>query len=117
MLVGDSQLGKTIWARSLGRHNYWNGMTCLSDWDDDADYLVADDFEWDYFPQKKAIFGCQREIILTDKYVKKKRIQWGKPCIYICNPDSDPRLVMKRPFAVWFDMNVVIFNVINHFIA
>lgn len=92
MLVGASRLGKTVWARSLGRHIYWNSYFNVADWDNEASYLVADDIPWDNFKRiHKALLGCQREFVLTDKYVKKLKIQnWGKPTIFCCNEENDP---------------------------
>lgn len=88
-LVGPSRFGKTEWARSLGDHTYWNGMVNLDDWNFDGKYLVLDDIEWKFLPAKKSLLGAQRQITLTDKYRKKVTLEWGKPCIYLCNEDMD----------------------------
>jgi len=88
-LVGESRLGKTEWARSLGKHTYFNGMFNLEDWNFDAEYLVIDDIEWKFVPAKKALMGAQKVFTMTDKYKKKVTLQWGKPCIYLCNQDMD----------------------------
>lgn len=88
-LVGESRLGKTEWARSLGPHTYFNSMFNLDDWNPDGKYLVIDDIEWKWVPAKKALLGAQQQFTLTDKYRKKVTLSWGKPCIYLCNRDMD----------------------------
>lgn len=88
-LVGDTQLGKTEWARHLGRHMYWNGMFDLSLWDDDARYAVFDDFRWDAFKfSYKQWIGAQQTFTLTDKYRKKRTVQWGNPIILLLNTEE-----------------------------
>lgn len=89
-LCGPTRTGKTSWARSLDRHMYFCTLFNLKDWDDEAKYLVIDDFSWEYFPNKKGFWGSQEQFVLTDKYKGKKTVHWGKPMIYLCNPDQDP---------------------------
>lgn len=84
-LVGDTRLGKTQWARSLGRHIYWNNMIDLETYDDQASYVIFDDFDWEYFPNKKGWWGAQEEFTITDKYRRKKTIKWGKAMIWLGN--------------------------------
>lgn len=91
-------------ARSWGKHLYWNTMCTISgqDWDG-ADYLVVDDVPWEYFIGRKAFLGGQRDFILTEKYVRKTKIQWGKPVVYLCN--EDPRHEMKDWEEKYFNDN------------
>lgn len=93
ILVGVSRLGKTEWARSLGPHMYWNGYFDLSLWNDDADYAIFDDISTDNFKQYKQWLGAQRQFTATDKYMRKRQLLWGKPCIFLANqiPDFDDR--------------------------
>lgn len=88
-LCGNSRLGKTQWARTLGTHIYWNNQYNLDDWNTDAEYLVIDDISWKFVPAKKALLGAQLTFTLTDKYRKKVTLDWGKPVIYLCNKDMD----------------------------
>jgi len=104
-LVGISRLGKTEWARSLGKHIYACGMLNLDNWVDDADYMVIDDVNWDYLPGKKELLGAQQEITLSDKYRKKQTLKWGKPCIYLCNPDADVYFTCKE--SAWLSVNAI----------
>lgn len=89
VLIGPTRLGKTMWARSLGDHNYMNHMFNLDEFNQDRAYLVLDDIEFDYIPARKAFFFGQKEFTLTDKYRKKKKVIWGKPTIYCCNTEPD----------------------------
>jgi hypothetical protein len=104
-------LGKTQWARSLGRHTYWNGLVNLETFDKDSKYIIFDDFEFDFFPNKKQWWGSQKEFTATDKYKKKQTIQWGKPMIYLSNPDYDPRNHPK--WSRWFSDNCIAIDIVN----
>jgi hypothetical protein len=91
VLFGESRLGKTVWARSLGNHVYFGGLFSLDEFRDDMQYAVFDDMQGGlkFFPSYKFWLGHQMSFICTDKYRAKRRINWGKPAIYICN--NDPR--------------------------
>jgi hypothetical protein len=47
----------------------------LTDFSAEAKYAVFDDFDFEYFPNKKAWWGAQSEFTATDKYLKKKKYQ------------------------------------------
>lgn len=90
ILIGPSRSGKTEWARSLGKHMYFNNLLNLDDWNEDADYIILDDFSSDilkYLPSWKCFFGGQKQFVLTDKYRGKKTVHWGKPMIWLSNED------------------------------
>ena len=58
------------------------GMFDLNVWDNDAEYLVLDDIPFDYIGgsgMRKALWGGQREIVLSDKFHRKRTVTWGKP--------------------------------------
>jgi len=80
-------------------------MSDLSCFDTKASYLVADDIEFSFFPNKKQWWGAQKEFTATDKYHRKVTINWGKPLIYICNPDQDPR--RTQLWSTWYDENTI----------
>jgi ribosomal protein L30E len=100
LLIGDSETGKTRWARSLGHHAYFNLMFNLRDfeWDDSVKYIVIDDFpdEWETrWPTWKGLVGAQDKFVLTDKYMPKKTIHWkSRPCIICAN--NMPELKAKN---------------------
>ena len=85
VLVGPSRLGKTQWARSLGTHMYWRGMTNVTRWNTAAKYLIFDDIEWNFIPHKKSLLTCMGAATVTDKYKGKKDIIVDKPAIVLLN--------------------------------
>lgn len=102
-------LGKTEWARSLGRHMYWCGQKDLSRWDVLGAYLVMDDIEWQFVPDKKQFFGSQKEFTLTDKYKGKKTVKWGKPLIFLCNYDP----LEQEGWNDWYNQRCLIVELKN----
>lgn len=99
VLIGPSRTGKTEWARHFGPHMYFNTMLNLDDWDEDADYIVLDDFNSDinkFLPAWKCFFGGQKEFTLTDKYRGKKTVHWGKPMIWLSNEDIFKHLNIEQ---------------------
>jgi hypothetical protein len=104
-----SRLGKTEWARSLGTNVYWAGMSDLMVLHGDAMYLIMDDFDFEFMPSKKQWWGAQKEFTTTDKYRKKHTIKWGKPLIYLCNEDNDPR--RTRFWNQWFADNCIAIDI------
>nr|UFP62870.1 AC1 [African cassava mosaic virus] len=83
VIEGDSRTGKTMWARSLGPHNYLCGHLDLSPkvFTNDAWYNVIDDVQ----PLKKFIFE-KRNWGSKTKYGKPVQIKGGIPTIFLCNP-------------------------------
>nr|UFP62922.1 AC1 [African cassava mosaic virus] len=83
VIEGDSRTGKTIWARSLGPHNYLCGHLDLSPkvFTNDAWYNVIDDVE----PLKEFIWG-QKGCKHITKYGKPIQIKGGIPNFFLCNP-------------------------------
>lgn len=66
------------------------GMWHSDSFDDNADYLILDDFDFDFFHgMRKAIWGAQEVFTTNDKY-RKGVARWGKPCIWICNEEKNP---------------------------
>lgn len=56
----------------------------------DVRYAVFDDFPWAVMENyHKQWFGAQKTFTVTDKYCSKKTIQWGKPIIWLCNPEDE----------------------------
>lgn len=90
VIIGPSRIGKTAWARSLGPHMYFNTYINLDRWNDNAKYIILDDFTIEvdkYLPSWKCFFGSQEEFTLTDKYRSKRTVKWGKPLIWLNNED------------------------------
>lgn len=96
------------------------GLFNLDVWDYQADYLVVDDFDFDFFTggisMRKALWGAQKEFTATDKYKRKRKVDWGKPMIWLCNEDDDPfvalnktgtEFILKGANRTWYEGNCV----------
>nr|AFO38353.1 Rep B [Chickpea chlorotic dwarf virus] len=88
-ICGPTRTGKTTWARSLGRHNYWNGTIDFTTYDEHATYNVIDDIPFKFVPLWKQLIGCQFDFTVNPKYGKKKKIKGGVPSIILTNRDED----------------------------
>ncbi|ACG49279.1 AC1 [Tomato leaf curl Kerala virus] len=88
VMRGDSSTGKTMWARSLGPHNYLCGHLDLSPkvYSNDAWYNVIDDVDPHYLKHFKEFMGAQRDWQSNTKYGKPVQIKGGIPTIFLCNP-------------------------------
>ena len=109
IIWGATRTGKTIWARSLGKHCYWNNIFDTDQFDESNDYAVFDDIKGglgsiDY----KQWIGAQNQFAITSKYKRHRTIYWNKPCIYISNDDP---LESKHVDIDWLLGNAVIVKV------
>ncbi len=106
VLIGSSKLGKTAWARSLGRHIYWSGGIDWGKYDCDARYAVIDDIDLEYVSRIQQLFGCQTDITVSQKYRPMMNFKWGIPIVY-CTNDLD--YLGKQPDYLkrWWDINMV----------
>ncbi|BAG68479.1 AC1 protein [Eupatorium yellow vein virus-[Japan:Kagawa:Tomato:1997]] len=88
VIEGNSRTGKTMWARSLGPHNYLCGHLDLSPkiYSNDAWYNVVDDVDPHYLKHFKEFMGAQRDWQSNTKYGKPIQIKGGIPTIFLCNP-------------------------------
>nr|ATI96922.1 replication-associated protein [Tomato yellow leaf curl virus] len=88
VMEGDSRTGKTMWARSLGPHNYLCGHLDLSPkvYSNDVWYNVIDDVDPHYLKHFKEFMGAQRDWQSNTKYGKPIQIKGGIPTIFLCNP-------------------------------
>nr|WII96295.1 Rep [Cotton leaf curl virus] len=86
VIEGESRTGKTMWARSLGPHNYLCGRLDLSPkvYSNDAWYNVIDDVDPHYLKHFKEFMGAQRDWQSNTKYGKPSS-KGGIP-IFLCNP-------------------------------
>ncbi|ABY84412.1 AC1 [Emilia yellow vein virus-[Fz1]] len=90
VIEGDSRTGKTMWARSLGPHNYLCGHLDLSPkvYSNDAWYNVIDDVDPHYLSTLKNLWGPKGTAKAIPKYGKPIQIKGGIPTIFLCNPRS-----------------------------
>lgn len=80
-------------------------------YDESAIYNIFDDLpgqlnSFDF----KQFLGAQHDIIVTDKYKKKRELKNGKPCIYISN--NDPLLTKKgKEHRDWLIANCIFVHI------
>lgn len=107
VLYGDTRVGKTLWARSLGPHLYFCGLYSGAEAmkHHDAHYALFDDIQGGikFFHGFKNWLGCQREFQVKQLYRDPVLITWGKPSIWVSN--TDPRLDMSPEDANWMEGN------------
>lgn len=76
-----------------------------------ASYIVLDDISLSSCSISlwKGLLGAQKQFVATDKYRKKTVVKFGKPCIFLCNPDSDPWRDNKLTvdFLDWLNLNCI----------
>ncbi len=91
------------------------GLWRSDSFDDRSDYLILDDFDFDFFHgMRKAIWGAQEVFTTTDKY-RKGVARWGKPCIWMCQEEKNPFVakndkglyVMADEERAWYKANCV----------
>lgn len=89
---------------------YFNGMFNIEQFNIEAEYAIFDDwFDWTKWTSYKQWLGAQQEFIVTDKYVKKKKIIWGKPTIVISNElplFSDQNWIHSNCFIVQINKKI-----------
>lgn len=101
-------MGKTVWARSLGRHLYFGGIFSARNLGDGGvDYAVFDDIAGGikFFPRFKDWLGCQMEFMVKQMYRDPHLFRWGKPCIWVAN--TDPRHDMTHDDVTWLEANCI----------
>nr|UIC51931.1 replication-associated protein [Cotton leaf curl Multan virus] len=88
VIEGDSRTGKTMWARSLGPHNYLCGHLDLRTkvYSNDAWYNVIDYMDPHSPKHFKEVMRTQRDRQHNTKSGKPVRMQGGMPTIFLCNP-------------------------------
>lgn len=112
ILFGATRLGKTLWARSLGPHAYFPGLFMLEGFNEElALFAIFDDLVngLHTLPSAKHWLGGQQEFVIGDKYMKKRRIKWGKPSVYIAN--TNPLAECSANFAEWLRGNCLIVEI------
>jgi len=109
-------MGKTVWARSLGRHGYFCGLYSGKESlrigrDRGIGYAIFDDIQGGikFFPGFKNWLGCQRQFQVKVMYKDPILIDWGRPCIWLAN--TDPREEMSHDDVMWLEGNCHFVNV------
>ncbi len=79
---------------------------------ENVDYIVFDDCSIDAIPHYKNWLGCQETVCYRVKYGKDKEIHWGKPAIWCCNENADPRRSSARHVdTTWLEGNCIFITV------
>lgn len=102
-------MGKTVWARSLGKHLYFCGLYSYKEAVKSADarYAVFDDLQGGikFFHGFKNWLGAQKQFQIKGLYRDPELINWGKPCIWVSN--TDPRDDVTGDEREWLDGNCI----------
>lgn len=106
VLIGDSRLGKTSWARaSFPNHMYFRGHFSLKAWKPDAKILIFDDcsdISEKNFTFRKAVLTQMGQATLTDKYCQKVDVNVSMPAIILANSiDELPWLNDEKEKKYW----------------
>lgn len=90
-LIGGTFLGKTSYIRSQGKHLFYRNAFSLDHWNDDVDFIVFDDCDWDFVipNSRKSILPGQGWCVATDKYMGKRAINACRPCVWIANEEPN----------------------------
>jgi len=111
-------LGKTLWARSLGRHvrfaGIFSGAKAFSECPD-ADYAIFDDMRGGiaFFHMWKDWLGCQAEFDIKEMYRDPRSLKWGKPSIWLSNKDPREEMRCAKPGSfdesdiLWLEANCI----------
>ena len=110
---GPSRLGKTLFATNLGAHVHWqrdfNLNKLIKIGTENVEYAVFDDISWKNASLKeegfKAWLGGNDEFDVSDKFLHKHELKWGKPCVVVTN--KDPYIGLDPEDAEWFDRNCI----------
>lgn len=124
ILIGGSQLGKTVWARSLGPHIFFSGLYSAAEAvrAPDVEYAIMDDIQggMGFFHGYKNWLGAQWSFQVKRLYKDPALITWGKPCIWCCNWVEDPRGVAGvdqewlRDNCLFVELHTAIAGPISH---
>jgi hypothetical protein len=98
IIIGDPLTGKSMWAESQGRPIVMNSGWCMKSIFevDDPTHIVVSDVKplgFGYAGQHhwRDVIGGQASFNARDFQQEMRTIEWGLPCIWTCNFDSDPR--------------------------
>lgn len=112
VLLGDSRLGKTSWCRAMfPQAMYFRGMFSLSEWNDAAPALIFDDcsdLSEKSFDFRKSVLTQMGECFLSDKYMKKVKVNVCMPAIVIANDVDDIKWLNSEKEQKYWSVNAFI---------
>lgn len=120
ILYGKTQLGKTAWARSLGKHVFIRGSYSMDllahPTANEARYLVIDDIiDIMTIFNMKTLLTSAGDFETSDKYRAKKSITWSKPVILLAN--ENPLEQLRRmnwqanELAMYYEDNSIVVEI------
>ena len=77
------------WGNPAHMTNGWD-MDALTD---DCSHVVLNDIDVKKFSYWREFLGCQMSFVVTAKWRRERTVRFGKPVIWTCNFDNDPRKV------------------------
>lgn len=83
------------------------GRWCFDLFRADAKYAIFDDIRLTHIPNWKCWIGGQRSFVITGKYRAPRGVQWGRPCIFLGNDDTDPLNDLEFSEKEWFMDNII----------
>ncbi len=96
VIIGDPLVGKSAYAKSEGDPIVMSSGWCMKSIFEGASHIVVSDVKplaFGYAGQShwRDVLGGQNEFNARDFQQEMRTIEWGLPCIWTCNFDSDPR--------------------------
>jgi len=96
VIIGDPLVGKSAYAESEGDPIVMNSGWCMKSIFEGASHIVVSDVRplaFGYAGQShwRDVLGGQAQFNARDFQQEMRTIEWGLPCIWTCNFDSDPR--------------------------
>nr|QTE03611.2 MAG: replication-associated protein [Gemycircularvirus] len=120
VVYGPTRMGKTLWARSLGKHVYFGGQfsgkVAFSE-SESAEYAVFDDMRGGicFFHMWKDWLGCQSEFMIKEMYRDPRLLKWGKVSIWLANRDPREEMRCSKDFTDgdidWLEGNCIFVEV------
>lgn len=98
ILIGPSRLGKTEWGRSLGSHSHHEGNFDFAQIQSYHEYALFNDVNPEGLLWYKNLVGGNPIVTVTDKYVRKRTLEWGNPTIWTLN--QLPEAIRNDPWII-----------------
>jgi Geminivirus Rep catalytic domain len=113
IIIGRSRTGKSWLARHLayqvGPFSEFETEWSIEGYRSDHRCAVFHDLKKD-FPYWKDVLGSQNYFSAHARYKPERRLRWGVPSIWVCNPQQDPRL-FSTEHAYFIEDNCVVYEV------
>ncbi|KAH6653156.1 hypothetical protein BKA67DRAFT_568729 [Truncatella angustata] len=95
VLIGNSRLGKTDWAMSIGNPIMMVNSMVFDEMTTHCSHIVLNDMDFRSFKEWREFMGCQMKVTITGKYREEKLLDWGKPAIFTATMDNNPLTIPR----------------------